>query len=57
MYMMKIKIGSEHNTMYFGCPDRILNQANNKFYAKTSSLNEKMSVEFYHVLSEGALNN
>lgn len=56
MYMMKIKIGSENNIMYLVCPDKILNPANNKFYAKTSSLNEKVSVEFYHVLSEGALN-
>jgi hypothetical protein len=54
--MLKIKIGNENDILYLNAPNRILNQTHTKFVAKTSSLSDKISIEFYQILSEEAFN-
>ena len=54
--MLKLKIGTENNMILIGPPNKILNQTHSKFYAKTSSLVDRISIELYHILSEETFN-
>ena len=55
--MLKIKAGTEINQLLLIMPNKIVNVSNKKFFAKTYSHNDKISIEFYHILSNEALDN
>jgi len=54
--MIRIKIGSESNSIFLGAPDRILDLMHQKMTANVDSVNEKVYLEFYDVINETAFN-
>ena len=51
-FMIRIKIGTESNTIFVATPDRILDQVHKSMTANIDSINEKVYFEFYDVLNE-----
>lgn len=52
--MIRIKIGSEANTIFVASPNRILDQVHQTMMANIDSINDKIYIEFYDVLDERA---
>ncbi len=55
VFLIRIKIGSESNTIYVASPDRILDQIHETMTGNIDSINDKVYLEFYDVLNEQAL--
>jgi len=56
LYLVKIKEGNHQNQIVVALPDRILDTLHSTFFTQTQSLSEKISIEFYQILSEEAFN-
>lgn len=54
IFMIRIKIGSEVNTIFVASPNRIIDQIHSRMTANIDSINDKVYVEFYDVLNEQA---
>ena len=52
--MVKLKIGTETNSIYVAAPGRILDIVHQKMTANIDSINDKVYLEFYDVLNEEA---
>ena len=52
IFMVRIKIGAEINTVFVASPNRILDQIHQRMTANIDSINDKVYVEFYDVLNE-----
>lgn len=47
-----MKVGSESNQILMTIPNKIINYTHQKFFAKTSSLNDKISIELFHIKTD-----
>ena len=56
VFMLRIKAGSESNSIFLGAPDRILDPLYQKMTAKIDSISDKVYLEFYDVLEEQTFN-
>eukprot|EP00347_Sterkiella_histriomuscorum_P014269 403361529 len=56
LYMIKIKEGLHMTQIVVASPNKILDINRSKFSTQTQSLEEKISIEFYQILSEEAFN-
>lgn len=54
IFMVRIKIGAEHSSIFIASPNRILDPIHQKMAANIDSINDKVYVEFYDVLNENA---
>ena len=54
VFMIKIKIGTESNSIFLAAPDRIMDPGHLKFTANIDSITDKVYVEFYDVIDESA---
>ena len=52
--MIRIKIGSEVNTIFVASPNRIIDMIHQRMVSNIDSINDKVYVEFYDVLDEQA---
>ena len=52
IFMLRVKIGAEHNSVFVASPGRILDQIHQKMSSNIDSINDKVYVEFYDVLNE-----
>ena len=50
--MVKIKIGTESNTVFVASPNRILDAIHQRMCGNIDSINDKVYVEFYDVVNE-----
>ena len=52
IFMLRIKIATEVNSIFVASPGRILDQIHQKMHSNIDSINDKVYVEFYDVLNE-----
>ena len=50
--MIKLKVGTESNSIFLQAPGRILDQAHQKMFANIDSINDKVYLELYDVIKE-----
>ena len=54
IFMIKLKIGTETNSIYVAAPGRIVDVIHQKMTANIDSINDKVYLEFYDILNEDA---
>jgi hypothetical protein len=52
VFMLKLRIGTESNSIFLGAPDRILDPHHEKMCANIDSINDKVYLEFFDILDE-----
>ncbi|CDW87445.1 UNKNOWN [Stylonychia lemnae] len=56
LYLVKIREGIHQSQIIVAAPNSILDIHHKEFYTQTQSLNERIQIEFYQILSEEAFN-
>ena len=54
IFMVRLKIGTETNSIYVAAPGKILDVIHQKMVANIDSINDKVYLEFYDILNEEA---
>jgi hypothetical protein len=54
LYIVKLKEGAHSNQVLVQAPNQILDKSHQFFYSQTQSINERVYIQFYQVMSESA---
>ena len=56
IFLLQIKVGTESTKIFLKAPDRSIDPGHEKFITNIESITDKVYVEFYDVIEEGAFN-
>jgi len=56
IFMLRIRVGTESNSIFLAAPDRILDPLHQVMHANVDSINEKVYIELFDVINENGFN-